>query len=236
MHEAGRSVREIARELGVSVSTAWSYLQAPKRPGPPPPPKGNQYARSHGAHSRVSLGALAEKYRERAGERWPHLGRDDVESWSLLASRVELAVGAEYDGGIFTVDGRVRDVTVKATAWGARLQRLTAENDREAERRAEGARGQGRGEQGPREWVHLAALADGPRVSALVAELRGRPWGDVITDPVLMGLAHAALAEMEGRPWPPEPPGEPSTMERVALDGRPGPRALPPAPDLGEGA
>jgi len=226
----GKSYREIAELLGCSLATAHSYINAPARHAPPPPEPDNQRATSHGAHSRVSLGALAEKYRERAAERWPFLTPDDVEAWALLAARHELAVGAELEGGIFEPDGRIRDVTNKGVQWGARLAKVTLAHDQEAERLAE-THGQGRGEQGPGEWSRLAALADGPRVSQLVAELRGRPWGDVITDPVLMGMAELALAEMEGRPLTPNPPErESGTVERARLDRRPAPLELPPAP------
>jgi transposase len=229
MREDGMSYREIAKELGVSVSTVYEDLKEPKRPGPPPPPRGNRRAESHGAHSRVPLADLATKYRERAMERWPFLTQDDVETWALLAARHELAVAAELEAGIFEADGRVRDVTNKATQWGARLRKLTLAHDVEAGRRAAE---RGRGVEGQRDWGPLARLADGPHTARLVVALRGQPWGDVVSDPVLMGLARAALAEMERRPWTPDPPEpEPVDRTRPALNGRPGPLGLlPPAP------
>jgi transposase len=193
----GRSIREIAAELGLSKSTAHRYATSTPGSAPPPPPRGNQRATTNGAQSAVTLAAVAEKYREKAAERWPSLTPDDVQAWSLLAARVELTTAAEFEGGILTVDGRVRDVSVKGVAWGDRLQRLTLAHDQEVERRAAAGIAAGRASSGGgRDLVRLAALADGPAVRTLVAELRGRPWGDVVSDPVLMNLGQAALREL----------------------------------------
>jgi hypothetical protein len=233
MHEAGRSVREIAQALGVSVSTAWSYLQAPKRPGPPPPPRGNQRARTHGVWSAPTIAELQARHRAWAAERWPFLAGDEIEPVARLGARIEQAASYEASHGAIAGD-RVRHVSTSLVQWESKLAKLTAEHDAEAERRA-AERGQQGGEREQQEWSHLAALAEAPAVSALVRELRGRPWGLITTDPVLMGLAREALREMEGRPRTPDAPEpEPGTV-RPALGGRPARLALPAAPgDLGE--
>jgi transposase len=225
----GRSIREIADLLGVGRGTAHRYATSVPGSAPPPPPKDNQRATTNGAQSRVTLAAVAEKFREAAAERWPWLGRDDVETWALLAARHELAVAAEMSGGIMTVDGRIRDVSNKGVQWGARLQRLTAERDAEAERRAAAPGVVGASDGRGRDLVRLAALADGRCARTLIAALRGRPWGDVVSDPILVNFGRAALAEMEGRAAP-EPESASERPDLRVVEGGQEPLLLPPAP------
>jgi transcriptional regulator with XRE-family HTH domain len=160
----GLSFREIARELGCSIATAHDW--ATSVPGQaPPPPKNNSRARVHGVWSAPVIGELQEGYRQKARERWPFLSADDTETWSRLASRVEQAASYEASEGAVSGD-RIRHVSTSLVAWESKLAKLTAEYDREAERRAEA--GQRGGEHGRREWGHLARLAEGPAVRAVV--------------------------------------------------------------------
>src|SRR3954447_23566120 len=141
----GRSIREIARELGLSRSTAWRYATSVPGSAPPPPPRGdaNQRARTHGVWSAPVIADLQAAYREKAQARWPFLTADDTETWSRLAARVEQAAAHEAQAGALAAAGdRVHHISASLVQWEERLRRLTLGHDLEAARRA-GERGAG---------------------------------------------------------------------------------------------
>src|SRR4051812_5142943 len=108
LRAAGKSYREIARLLGVSLGSAHALANhVPGTGAPPPPPRANQRARRHGGYSEVSLGQLVDKYSAAAVERWPHLDPAALADWARLAARVEMAGSAELANGVVTADGRV---------------------------------------------------------------------------------------------------------------------------------
>jgi hypothetical protein len=228
----GRSYREIAELLGCSLATAHAYAtHEPSASPPPPPEEGNQRATRHGVWSKPTIGELQEQYRVKASARWEHLSGDDLEMWCRLSARVQQAASFETEAGALAGD-RVHGVSTSLTAWESKLAKLTAEHDREAERRREEAGQRSGGEHGRRDHGRLAGLMAGPCVSGLVAEMRGRlrgvGWRDLVGDAAAMDLGRRVLREVEGTPDPPEP--EPDT-ERPGLDGRPAPLGLPAAPD-----